>query len=131
MSEAPLFDPDAPVTDERRKEKVTLDRGYVWVWELDAADYLFISERTLRPDGSAGNPVDRVLWRILVSCYKGDQPGAERVFGMQHLPRLQKLRGVELARLLAAIERVNGLDAEEVPRLMDFTAAAAATSSRS
>ncbi len=68
--------------------------------------------------------VDAMLWRVLVSCYKGEHAGAERVFDMTDLPRIQHLRKSEWDTLLAAIERVNGLDSEEVPLLKDFTSAA-------
>jgi len=130
MSEEQLFDAKAPLIDRRRKEWVSLDAGRVCVWEMEAADTLFIVERSLRPAAPGAAPsamaasVDAMLWRVLVSCYKGEHAGAERVFDMTDLPRIQHLRKSEWDTLLAAIERVNGLDSEEVPLLKDFTSAA-------
>lgn len=133
MTETP-FDPKAPVLDARRRERVDLDTGFLWVWEMEAADTLFIIERSLRP-GGADKPQmaasDAMLWRVLVSCYQTGEPGAARVFEITDLGRIQKLRKAEWDRLLEAIERVNGLDAEEVPRLKDFTPAVSGTNRRS
>jgi hypothetical protein len=125
MDKQPLFDAKAPVVDMRRKEWVSLDTGRLCVWEMEAADTLFIVERSLRPgqkDGrlSAG---DAMLWRVLVSCYKGEETEAERVFDITDLPRIQRLRKAEWDKLLEAIERVNGLDPAEVPDLEAFTPA--------
>src|SRR6266478_6009354 len=97
-TDQPLFDAKAPLIDQRRKEWVSLDSGRLCVWEMEAADTLFIVERSLRPSSdqkqqlSAG---DAMLWRVLVSCYKGDQPGAQRVFDVTDLPRIQRLRKAE------------------------------------
>jgi len=128
MSEEPLFDAKAPVIDQRRKEWVSLDAGRLCVWEMEAGDTLFIVERSMRPgrerEGlTAAVASDSMLWRVLVSCYKGEQAGAERVFDITDLPRIQHLRKTEWDKLLAAIERVNGLDEGEVPALKDFTPA--------
>src|SRR6266568_5081224 len=127
METEPLFDAKAPVLDQRRKDWVSLDQGRLCVWEMEAADTLFIVERSLRPASDRKAELaasDAMLWRVLVSCYKGDQAGAQRVFGVEDLPRIQRLRKAEWDRLLAAIERVNGLAPEEVPALQDFTPAA-------
>lgn len=125
-NEEPIFDPKAPLLDMRRKEWVRLDTGRVCVWEMEAADTLFIVEHSLRPgrEKTTLAATDAMLWRVLVSCYNGAEPGAGRIFEITDLPRIQRLRKTEWDRLLAAIERVNGTDAEEVPLLQDFTAAA-------
>jgi hypothetical protein len=127
MTEEPLFDAKAPVIDRRRKEWISLDSGRLCVWEMAAADTLFIIEQSVRP--GRDRPLvpiagDAMLWQVVVSCYKGDQPGAERVFQITDLARIQQLRKSEWDRLLAAIERVNATDAAEVERLQDFTPAA-------
>src|SRR5436190_6655348 len=106
--EQPLFDAKAPIEDHRRREWVSLDAGRLCVWELEAADLLFIVENAARGPGDAKarvNSTDGVLWRVLVSCYKGEEPGAQRVFDITDLPRIQKLRKTEWDKLLAAIER--------------------------
>jgi hypothetical protein len=123
----PLFDAKAPVLDQRRKEWVSLDTGRLCVWEMEAADTLFIVEQSVRPGRertSTLSATEAMLWRVLVSCYSGDQEGATRIFDITDLPRIKRLRKTEWDRLLAAIERVNGTDAEEVPDLKDFTPAA-------
>jgi hypothetical protein len=134
--EQALFDAKAPVLDMRRKEWVSLDSGRLCVWEMEAADTLFIVERSMRPVTSGQQPkiaasVDAMLWRVVVSCHKGEEAAAERVFDITDLGRISKLRKTEWDRLLGAIERVNGLDAEEVPKLLDFTPAAPGGNRRS
>lgn len=133
MSDTP-FDAKAPVLDNRRRERVDLDSGFLWVWEMEAADTLFIVERSLRPGQEKAPQIaagDAMLWRVLVSCYKTGEPGSDRVFDITDLPRIQKLRKTEWDKLLEAIERVNGLDAEEVPKLKDFTPVVSGSNRRS
>jgi len=103
-----------------------------------ASDKLFVLERSQRPSGPGGVPsIDSgsvLLWQVVVSCYTGPTAEAARVFEMTDIPVIQKLRGRDWDRLIAAIERVNSLADEEVAALEDFTPAprdASAATSRS
>jgi hypothetical protein len=118
-----LFNPKEPVLDQRRREWVELDNGWVCVWEMDFADTLFVRDQSLRPGPGGGQTVgnDAVLWQILVSCHAGEESGSPRTFEVTDFPRIQKLRSAESGELLKAIERVNGLRDEEVSALKSFT----------
>ncbi len=133
MSEATqIFNPKAAHADHRNREWVTLDGGRICVKEMMAADKIFVLERSQRPIGPSGAPtIDSgsvLLWQIVVSCYQGEESEAGRIFDMTDIPVIQKLRGTDWDRLVAAIERVNSLADAEVAALEDFTPAPAADS---
>jgi hypothetical protein len=123
MSDRTIFNPQAPFLDTLRREWVELDGGWVCVREMQAADSLFIMEHSSRPGRNELDMTRYRIWRIVVSCYKGEEPGAERTFGLTDLDRVQKLRAAEWAKLIEAIDRVNGLADEEVSAAQDFTEA--------
>lgn len=126
MSEK-LFDPNEPIIDRRRLEKVTLDNGVLWVKEMEVADLLFCQEHSQRaPGGPAYLAVDfsaMQIWQIVVSCYRGPEPEAARTFEISHTNRIKKLRPEEWLKIRQAIENVNGMADEEAAALRDFTAA--------
>lgn len=130
----PLFDPKEPLSTELNHEWVVIGEGKkrrrLCVREMEAGDSFFIEDRLARPGGAPAALSDRLVWPIVVSCYNGDGPEAERIFGMDNLQVIPKLKVQDIKKILAAIARVNGTEAEEIPRLQDFTGAVGATNSR-
>jgi hypothetical protein len=119
-----IFDPNEPVVDQRRSERVELDNGVVYVKEMETADLLFCQEHSTRTGGPAGGTVDfsaMQIWQVVVSCYRGKEPEARRVFDITHTDRIRKLRREEWFKLRDAIDRVNGMAAEEAATVRDFT----------
>lgn len=125
MSEK-IFDPNEPVLDKRRWERVELDNGVVYVKEMEASDLLFCQEHSTRaPGGPVHLAIDMAglqIWQIVVSCYRGPEAGAARVFEVIHTERIKRFRREEWLRLREAIERVNGMTEQEADGLRDFTA---------
>lgn len=126
MSDAkfePIFDPAAPDLEPRQKEWVSLSKGRLCVWELDANDLFFIAERCARPGSPIHSRSDEQLWKVLVSCYRGEEEGSARVFDVTQLGEIGRLKFRDLAKILGAIDRVNGTAPEEVAEAERFTAA--------
>lgn len=123
-----IFDPKAPREDKRRCERVELDGGVVYVKEMQAADSLFCLEHSVRPSpGPGGQSIDvggMQIWQVVVSCYRGPEPDAGRVFEITDVHCIRELRNSDWRRLQDAIERVNGLAESEVAAAQDFTGAA-------
>jgi len=121
MSEE-VFDPnDLPA---RRKEKVRLSNGKVlWVWDMDAADWLRGTERSIIRTGPlAGhtNITDSLVWKILASCYTSDSEKATRIFNEENMLQIYRLPSRDFQAINDAISRVNGTDAETAEELERF-----------
>jgi len=120
----PIFDPKLPRADHRRGEWVELDAGKVYVREMNARDSLFVLEHSQR-QAPAGMPSLNVgnmqTWNIIVSCYRGPEKDAARIFEIGDIEAIHGLRAAEWRKLLDAIERVNALSEAEVQEIEDFT----------
>jgi len=117
------FQVPTTATADRRKEKVTLKWGDIWVWEMTVAEALHLLERAARPSFDPRGGVDQgesVIAQITGSCYHGDQEGAELVFTPANLLDVYKLPYEDFEKLVQAIARVNGKDAKEVESLKSF-----------
>lgn len=117
------FDKAKLAHPNRRIERVELDAGEVWVKELTCAETAQLMERAARPkiDPRGGvDPAASVIWQIILSCYEGEDKDARRVFGDGDEHLLYNLRMEEMARLNAAINRVNGQSETEVQALTSF-----------
>lgn len=126
MSEK-LFDPNEPIIDRRPVERVELEGGVVYVKGMEAADVLFCQEHSTRaPGGPAHLALDfsaMQIWQIVVSCYKGKEPDAPRMFDVSHTQRIKKLSRADWIKLREAIDTVNGVSEEAASEMRDFTAA--------
>ena len=123
MSDHP-FNPDL-LTEERRRERVDLAAGYVWIHEMTAAEWQQAISACLRPsiDPRGGyDQVGFVKWRIALCARKSDDPSSELVFGLQRMNLIDRLTWREYEELAGAALRVNGATSEEVEGLNDFFA---------
>jgi hypothetical protein len=123
--EETIFDPRAAMPDRRRCERLELDGGVLYVKEMTAADTMFCLQNATRAGAPAHMALDMgglTLWQVIVSCYRGPEPEAVRIFEARDMPVIQKLRAEEWNRLREVINRVNGLADEEVAATRDFTA---------
>ena len=126
------FQVPANAGEERRKEKVELAWGDIWVWGMTAAEALRTIERASRPSFDPRGGIDQaesILTQIMVSCYHGDKVGAELVFTDANILDIYKLPAGDFEKLCSAIGKVNGKDAEEVEGLRAFFEETAASSS--
>ncbi len=119
------FDKTKMRTDgsRRRKELVSLDAGDLWVFEMTVAESAGLADRASRPaiDPRGGmDPAATIVYQIMLCCYESDEPGANRVFNDADIPLIHSLRMEEMTRIVQAIQRVNGLNPEEVDVTRDF-----------
>lgn len=130
MSDTPIFNPRLPQADHRRGEWVELEGGRLYVREMSARDSLFVLEHSQRAgsQGASLNLGNLQTWQIIVSCYNGDGPEAQRIFAITDIEVIQGLRAAEWRKLQDAIERVNALSDQEVSALADFTPAGGGSS---
>ncbi len=122
MSEQPYDPKDLP---ERQKEKVILSNGrFVWVWDMDAANWLQGTERAVirtGPRAGAQSITDSLIWRVLVSCYDSDLPGARRIFNEEDVLQIYRLPSRDFRAIIDAIDRVNATDPESAEEALDFS----------
>ena len=115
-----------------RSERVILAGGPVWVRQMNVSEALNIRQRSERPAIDPRGGIDTgeaVLWQIVTCCYY-EEEGTERVFSETNPEDVRLIFSMpweEFQRLMTAINRVNGQDAEEVELLRDFTAVRQAT----
>jgi len=128
--ERKIFNPKEPQPDVRRWKWVELDNGWVVVKEMAASDTLFCLDHSARPmAGPAQFKLDMgglQIWQVIMSCYRGPEADAPRVFEITDVPVVQKLRGEVWNRLRDAIDEVNGLSDSVVEEAQAFTEAAPA-----
>lgn len=113
----------------RRKERLVLDGGPVWVWEETVAEHLQKLQFAQRPaiDPRGGMDLgEAITWQILFSLYDGDGPTAERIFNAAEISLVYRFRREEFDRIMAALARVNGESPEEQGAWEDFTGASEA-----
>jgi hypothetical protein len=126
MSRRPYQRPTDDGSRRLRKEWVSLADGDVCCWELTTPQMLQMAERSARPAvdprGGVSSSVAR-LWMIAFSAHHGEEADSPRIWDDMSFADVGNLRFEEFSRLQAVIERLNGLDPEEVESLRDFTAA--------
>jgi hypothetical protein len=119
----------SPGRDRLRKEWVSLDGGDVCCWELTAAEMLQMAERAARPAVDPRGGVSAsvaAVWLVALATRYDDQAASGRVWDDLNFEEVYQLRFEEFARLQQTLERLNGLDPQELNHLRDFTAATAA-----
>jgi hypothetical protein len=119
------YSPAAPTAV--KKEKVVFPDGrFVWVHGLNTATFVSIQARAARQprDPRLGGQDNSMLtlMQIAASCYKSDEPGAERIFSDLDLDKVGLLTMQEMVLIMMAVQRVNGTDATEQEVLKDFLA---------
>jgi len=107
-----------------RKEWVELPDGRsICVHGLSTAAYASLKSRCARhPNDPRGgdDPAMLYLVQLALSCYDSDEPDAKRIFGDLDLDKAGLLTFEEAIPVLAAINRVNGLDASLQELQRDF-----------
>ena len=120
----PILDPELLKQERRRFEWVTLPRlGRVCVRELLMSDSVQIADYSTRPADDPRGGTDRqesTLWQIALTCYNGDGPDAKRIFDDHQVHLIRSLTLSEFTTLMTVINRVNGMEAEEVELVRDF-----------
>lgn len=128
-----IFDPEKLKQDRRRREWITVPgMGRLCVWQLTMAESVLVTEYSTRPAEDPRGGMDReesVLWQIALACYRGDTPDAKRVFDDHQVYLIRNLSVSEFTLIMTAINRVNGIDAQEEEILRDFTPATGARAS--
>jgi hypothetical protein len=129
------FDKAAASQAKRRGEWVDLDCGSIYALEMTVAESVQLAEKAARPsiDPRGGlDPGESVLWQILLGCYVDDSPDSPRLFSQESAADIKLIYSLPFAQfqlLMAAINRVNGRDAEEAELMRDFSAARGAVAS--
>jgi hypothetical protein len=131
MSEHRRYQHPAPAEKPRAKEWVTLEGGDVCVWALTVMEIMNLLEKASRPviqgapkEFSGGvDSQEELLWKIILSTYESDEPGAKLVWSgdQESLRQVFSLSLSEFTALAAAIQRVNGADPERIEALEAFT----------
>lgn len=117
---------------ELRSEWVLLRKGEVCVRELTAAEYAGMRQQSARPsiDPRGGSdPTAIILVQIVMSCYDSEEPGARPLFPT--MEAAGRLPFEDFQKVMAAIARVNGLEATEQEILRDFLQASGAPTNSS
>lgn len=120
------FDKSSLKDTHRRKERIELDGGPVWVWEETAAEHLHKLAMAERPGIDSRGGIDigtALVWQILYCLYDGDEPDARRVFDESELPLIYRFRRSEFNKITAAMAKVNGETREEEEHWEAFTRA--------
>jgi hypothetical protein len=125
-----IFNPSTDLA-ERNKEWVTLSNGKrLCVWEMTVADRLQVLEHCTLPEGVPGairySRGEAIIWRMMRSCYTGDDANARPIFNEDNLLSLYRLRDQDGNRILDAMDRVNASDTDALERLEAFTPVPAA-----
>jgi hypothetical protein len=127
MSDYRPLDKEQLRTTPRKMEKVGLAAGDVCVKGLMTADFMTIAEKSRRPAIDPRGGIDEgeaILWQVILSCYASDAEDAPRLFNPDQPGDIQALYRMpqdEFRAILAAINRVNGLDATEAELMRDFS----------
>ena len=122
--------------ETRRHEWVSLTYGDVCVRALTVSELLQIQDRAARPkiDPRGGlDPGWSALLQVSLSCYDGEEEEAQPIWpctaDLRSLAPIGKLPIADFTKIMEAVQRVNGMDAEEVNILQDFTRATEALTS--
>lgn len=99
---------------DRRFEWVELDDGTeVCVWSSNLGDTLSVIQASARPgvfQELGPDEASGLRTQIMVSCYNGEPPVAERVFDGIKAQAIDVLSPNEMHRILTASSRLNGTD---------------------
>lgn len=129
QQESRPFDPEAI---ELRKERVPTEAGDLWVWELMAGETALIAEYATRPEIDPRGGMDKgeaMVWYMALSCHHGPEADSPRVWGDADVWKITRLPERVFKPIWRAVNRVNGMGAEEEEVLRDFTTATGARAS--
>lgn len=106
----------------RRKERVFLPGGDLWIWALRMSELCLLRQYSTRPPEDPRGGTDEeeaALWLIALSCYAGEDEDAARIWPDHQVREILEIPGQDAETLIAAINRLNGKDptAEEMARL--------------